>query len=70
MEWLAGGDKALVSKGRIGRKSALSTKQVDELAEILKAGAVAAGMPTEVWTLPRMAKVIRACFAQAALWPE
>ena len=59
MEWMAGGDKALVSKGRIGRKSALSTQQVEELAGILKEGAVAAGMPTEVWTLPRVAKVIR-----------
>lgn len=59
MEWLAGGDEALVSKGRIGRKSALSTKQIEDLAGILKAGAVAAGMPTEVWTLPRVAKVIR-----------
>lgn len=59
MEWLAGGDKALVSKGPIGRKSALCAGQIGELAVILKAGAVAAGMPTEVWTLPRVAKVIR-----------
>lgn len=59
MEWLAGGDQALQSKGRIGRKSALSPVQTDQLATILKAGAVAAGMPTEVWTLPRVAKVIR-----------
>jgi len=59
MEWMAGGDEALVSKGRIGRKSALSEQQVQELAGILKEGAVAAGMPTEVWTLPRVAKVIR-----------
>lgn len=59
MEWLAGGDKALESKGRIGRKSELSPEQLEQLAVILKAGAVAAGMPTEVWTLPRVAKVIR-----------
>jgi transposase len=36
-EWLAGGDQALKSKGRIGRKSALSAEQTDQLATILKA---------------------------------
>jgi transposase len=59
MEWLPGGEQALKSQGRIGRKSAISPEQTDRLATILKAGAVAAGMPTEVWTLPRVAKVIR-----------
>ncbi len=58
-QWEQGGNKALVSKGRIGRKRALSEQQKQELAGILKAGAVAAGMPTEVWTLPRVTKVIR-----------
>jgi transposase len=58
-EWEQGGNKALASKGRIGRKRALSEEQEQQLAGILKAGAVAAGMPTEVWTLPRVAKVIR-----------
>ena len=59
MEWLAGGEQALQSKGRIGRRSALGPDQTARLATILKAGAVAAGMPTEVWTLPRVARVIR-----------
>ncbi len=58
-EWAQGGNKALASKGRIGRKRALSEQQEHELAGILKAGAVAAGMPTKVWTLPRVTKVIR-----------
>lgn len=61
-EWLAGGEEALESKGRIGRKRALTAEQEERLASILKAGAVAAGMPTEVWTLPRVAKVIRGQF--------
>lgn len=58
-EWMAGGDKALKSKGPIGRKSALSAEQTEQLASILQAGAMASGMPTEVWTLPRVSKVIR-----------
>lgn len=64
-EWEQGGDKALESKGRIGRKRALTDGQELRLAEILKTGAVAAGMPTEVWTLPRVAKVIRSEFGVA-----
>lgn len=58
-EWLAGGREALESKGKIGRKRELTTEQEAELAAILEAGAVAAGMPTEAWTLPRVAKLIR-----------
>ncbi len=49
----------MVNKGRIGHKRKLSEQQKQELAGILKAGAVAAGLPTEVWTLPRVTKVIR-----------
>jgi len=58
-EWLAGGQSALASKGRLGRKSELTEHEQQELAAILEAGAVAAGLPTEAWTLPRIAKIVR-----------
>lgn len=62
-EWLAGGKQALQSKGNIGRKRELSPAQEQELAVILEAGAIAAGLPTEAWTLPRVARIIRERFA-------
>ena len=58
-EWLEGGRAALESKGSLGRKCELSPAQLERLAAILEAGAVAAGLPTEVWTLPRVAKLVR-----------
>lgn len=61
-EWLAGGKEALESKGMLGRKRELSAEQEQELAAILEAGAVAAGMPTEAWTLPRVTKLVRERF--------
>ena len=64
-EWQAGGNEALQSKGKLGRKCELSEEQQAELALILEAGAVAAGMPTEVWTLPRVAKLVRERFGVA-----
>lgn len=58
-EWLAGGRDALKSKGSIGRKSELNADQLGELASIIENGAVASGFPTEVWTLARLARLIR-----------
>lgn len=58
-EWLAGGQAALGSKGPIGRRPELAPEQQERLAAILEAGAVASGLPTEVWTLPRIAKLVR-----------
>jgi len=58
-EWQAGGRDALRSKGSIGRKPELNATQVDELAVIIEGGAVASGFPTEVWTLARLARLIR-----------
>jgi len=60
--WLAGGREALVSKGKTGRKCALTESQLEELAGLLTAGAVAAGYPNEMWTLPRVADLIRERF--------
>lgn len=61
-EWLTGGSEALRSKGIIGRKPDLSAVQLEELAAIIEGGAVAAGLPTEVWTLARLARLIRERF--------
>lgn len=61
-EWLAGGKEALESKGKLGRKRELTEEQEVELAALLEAGAVAAGLPTEAWTLPRVAKLVRERF--------
>lgn len=64
-EWLAGGNDALRSKGAIGRKCELSPAQLEELATVIEAGAVAAGMTTEVWTLARLARLIRTRYGVA-----
>lgn len=61
-QWLTGGRDALLSKGGIGRKRDLCPEQQLELAALIEAGAVAAGLPTEVWTLPRLARLIRERF--------
>lgn len=54
-----GGASALKAAGRAGRKPRLSPEQDQRLAEILTAGPEAAGFPTPLWTLPRVARVIR-----------
>jgi transposase len=41
----------------------LSAAQRKELVRLLKEGALAAGFPTELWTLPRIAQLIEAKFA-------
>jgi transposase len=53
-----GGASALKAAGRAGRKPQLNPEQDRRLAEILVAGAQAAGFPTPLWTLPRVAEVI------------
>lgn len=49
-----GGLEALKSRGRWGRRRGLDDAQRQALAEALKAGALAAGFATELWTLPRI----------------
>jgi transposase len=69
---LAGGKKALRAAGRAGRKPKLVPDQEQELVKILVAGPEAAGFSTPLWTLDRVATVIRrrfgfACHATTAL---
>ena len=67
-----GGRDALRAAGRAGRKPRLSPDQEQELVKFLVAGPEAAGFATPLWTLERVAKVIRrefgfACHATTAL---
>jgi len=54
---------ALRRPKRFGRPRRLSDTQCKELIERLKAGAVAAGFATELWTLPRIRLLIEQRFA-------
>jgi len=54
---LEGGKEAL-KRGELGRPRQLDAEQERELGKVLMAGALAAGYPTELWTLPRVGKVI------------
>ena len=69
---LDGGRDALRAAGRAGRKPRLSPDQEQELVKFLVAGPEAAGFAPPLWTLERVAKVIRrefgfACHATTAL---
>ena len=67
-----GGLDALRRPERFGRPRRLSDAQCEELVRQLKAGALAAGFPTELWTLPRIAQLIEQRFAvrltQPSVW--
>lgn len=60
--WAAGGVEALAGAGRVGRKPRLSGDQLCQLAAILLEGAPAQGFETNLWTLKRIAQVIRRKF--------
>lgn len=59
-----GGLPALKSRGAWGRPRGLSEKQRAQLAQSLKAGALAAGFATELWTLPRIGVLIERRFGR------
>ena len=56
------GDAGLDSKPGCGRKPRLSDADLEELGDLLLAGPEAHGFPTELWTLARVAKVIKRRF--------
>ena len=58
-----GGMEALRRAPHFGRPERLSDAQRKELVRLLKEGALAAGFPTELWTLPRIAQLIESKFA-------
>jgi transposase len=58
-----GGTAALKRPKRFGRPRRLSDSQCEQFIEQLKAGALAAGFGTELWTLPRIRTLIEERFA-------
>lgn len=56
--WHKAGVQGLASKGAAGPKARLSTGQKEALVKAIVEGPQAHGHPTEVWTLPRVAKLI------------
>src|ERR1700691_85957 len=57
--WAQGGKRALASKGPAGRKPKLTGKQTQQVTEALLAGPAAQGYKTDLWTLPRVAALIK-----------
>lgn len=55
---LSEGGQQSLKRGTLGRPRQLEVEQERELAKVLMAGALAAGYPTELWTLPRIGKII------------
>ena len=55
--------EALRQAPHFGRPERLSVAQRKELVRLLKDRALAAGFPTELWTLTRIAELIEAKFA-------
>jgi transposase len=53
-----GGADKLRSAGRAGRKSKLTSTQEDKIISALQKGAKSHGYSSEMWTLPRVAKLI------------
>lgn len=54
---LEGGTESL-KRGDLGRPRQLDAEQERELGKVLMAGALEAGYPTELWTLPRIGNII------------
>jgi len=57
-EWKRGGVSALRGAGRAGRKPKLEPRQLRQLDKALRQGARAHGFDTNLWTLPRVAKIV------------
>jgi transposase len=57
--WMRGGATALASKGTAGRKPRLDGKQRRQIINALMKGPLARGYRTNLWTLPRVALLIK-----------
>ncbi len=53
---------ALRSDAKLGRPAGMDDEQRRELARALKAGAMSEGFPTELWTIPRVCRLIESMF--------
>jgi transposase len=60
--WKNGGVKALAAKPHPGPSPKLSVEQKSELVALMKAGPLAAGYRTDLWTCRRVAEVVRKKF--------
>ena len=64
--WIASfrreGRKGVEAKPVPGRPPKLTTRQQDALAKLLDKGAVASGYATELWTCPRVARLVEKRF--------
>lgn len=58
-DWKAHGRRGLKAAGRAGRKSRLTEKEIRKVERRLLRGAKAHGYTTDLWTLPRIAKLIK-----------
>ena len=58
-----GGLEVLRRAEHFGRPERLSESQREELVQVLKAGSLAADFATELWTVPRIARLIEEKFA-------
>lgn len=56
--WKKGGLEAIAAKPHPGRTPRLSSAQLRQLERILLRGPIAAGYSTDLWTCPRVARVI------------
>lgn len=65
-----GGIEALRRPKRFGRPRKLSEAQCEQLVQALKVGALAAGFSTELWTLPRIALLIKQRFSVSLTEPS
>ena len=57
------GLRSLRRADRVGRPPTLTDRQLEQLAKHLKAGSLAAGYATDMWTLPRIGALIEREFA-------
>lgn len=62
---ISGGVEALAARPNLGRRPRLTDEQRAELARIVRDGPRVAGFATDLWTLRRVAKVIRKRFGAA-----
>ena len=61
--YLQKGKEGIQAKPTPGRPSKLNTKNIKKLERHLLKGAQSAGFPTDLWTCPRIAQLIRSLFS-------
>lgn len=70
--WEEGGKPALASKGPAGPKPKLTPQQTQRVTEALLTGPAAQGYKTDLWTLPRVAALIKdltgVCYHPGHVW--